>query len=154
MTNTCSVCRFDNILINICDQDKPESYASYICTHTACQNCLQEHVIKHLENGNHIIKCLDNSCIGLISYYDIKRIDASLAIKYQTTLKNLSEERGDPSTWTGCEIWESEKPVQCPVCFTYIYRWEGCEIIYCICGSTFCSDCGKTYVTCSCPIIS
>ena len=146
----CCICHLDASMMNTCDKDKPESYEEYVCGHRACKTCLKHYIVEHLDNERHVIKCPDVSCDGLISYYDIDRIDTSLASMYRTTLKALSIERNAPSLWEGCVVWEAEKPARCPTCFTYVYRWDGCEIIYCICGSAFCSDCCKLYVKCSC----
>lgn len=140
-----------DLCINICDLDKPESYEHYVCMHRRCTPCLKAYIKEHLSEGKYMINCPIPKCNGLISYYDIQRIDSSLALDYQSMISNMANQRPPIEQWDGCQSL-TDKPSRCPQCQTYVYRWDGCEVIYCICGETYCSLCEQPYLKCLCPV--
>ena len=146
----CSICNTVDTLIPSCDLDKPESLEDYTCSHKFCSNCLKKVIQLRLDIGCNIIMCPHSECAGEISYYDVRRIDPSMSITYQELLTTSFSQRATLDMWEGCEIWEGEKPLQCFKCKLYMYRWEGCETIYCICGNVFCSGCLNKWVDCTC----
>ena len=155
--STCHLCQEDYIntfLLSICHWDKPESMMDNVCDHMCCVNCFKQWVSVQLNKMCHIITCPYYQCAGIISIYDIERLDKKadtiLSERYKSILKQDFSNRPKPNVWEGCQNWEQDMPVECPTCGIYVYRWEGCETIYCICGQPFCSNCLCIYGECIC----
>lgn len=143
------MCDHSANIINTCDHDKPESLEHHVCEHQMCQLCLKEYIQTGINHGDIVMACpietqTGTSCPGLVSYYDIQRVDPSLATMYTDMIRNTVQYR-TPECWD----WD-EKPIQCPNCKLLLYRNGGCEVIYCLCGFVFCSDCMMLYVGCRC----
>lgn len=140
-----------------CDKDKPESFEHFICDHVACHTCITRYIKEHIARNSISIPCPGQAgagttgsgvaCVGVISYYDINRIDQELAKLYKESLISVFPERPALSDM-------EDRPSQCPDCRVYVYMYDGCDIIYCICGYIFCSVCEKSYVTCCCGVAS
>lgn len=141
-------------LTNTCDEDKPESLALHVCDHQLCIQCFQIYIRRAIEREEITIRCpLNELCPGIVSYYDIRRVDPSLAEQYTTMIRDTVSHRSAPPDWFKENVgdgWIDYKPIQCPNCNIWLYRNEGCEVIYCICGFTFCSGCMMMYVGCRC----
>lgn len=145
------------------DSDKPESMEDFVCEHKLCYDCLYNSLLRQINAKKSVLRCPVNEstkgcvnnesttqvCIGEVTIYDLRRLDNGLAELYQQQLLSL-ERPGDPSTWSGCTEWEDDPPIQCPSCGVYIYPNGGCETIYCICSSVFCSQCLRLRPQCIC----
>jgi len=140
----------NSIVVNTSDPDKPESFERHTCQHVMCQSCLLSHIQQELQRNllsssqAPAIKCPYSDCMALVSYYDIARVSRPLAELYSEILAVKLSNRPD------LDIPIDVKPLRCPKCKVYIYRNGGCEVIYCICGFVFCSDCLYMYKGCRC----
>lgn len=139
----CSICTDTSMPLNICDRDKPESFERFTCDHIACRSCLTRYIQSHIKDKTVSIPCPHKECTGIVSYYDINRIDTELAGDYRALLQEMFAVRPDIDELV-------DKPSQCPTCRVYAYVYDGCDVIYCICGVAYCSVCEKYYVNCIC----
>lgn len=143
------MCEHNADEINTCDRDKPESLMDHTCDHQMCRLCLRDYITTNIKSERITIKCPIKQCGGLVSYYDILRVDPSLADIYRDMIITIARRPVSPSSITQ-EDKELGMPVQCPQCHLWMYRNGGCAIIYCLCGFTFCSGCMMMYVGCRC----
>lgn len=142
------MCDHSSNQVNACDRDKPESLMFHVCDHSLCRLCLIEYINKAIQSTEIVIRCpVAPSCTGVVSYYDIERVCPELTGKYTQMIRETVQARDKPQLWSN---WTDEQPMQCPSCKLWMYRNDGCEVIWCICGFRFCSTCKMMYAGCRC----
>lgn len=141
----------DASMVTCCDRDKPESFMDQTCDHMLCMVCLRSYIVHEISEGHTTIRCPVGgfACPGIVCYWDIERVDLTLATQFTNMVRHSVSQRDQPELWHDNE-WNDDKPVRCPRCGIYIYRNEGCEVIYCMCGFIFCSGCMYMYKGCRC----
>lgn len=136
--------------------DQEEEHIHLNCPFKSCPGCLKTYLKTAIDSNRIIIRCPGSHedgkrCSHNFTPDDIESlISAEYLKKWLETRSSDYQERLD-------DILASDTPERefvqtfckpCPRCRVIVFKDEGCDDMYCTCGTNFCYKCGKINCTC------
>ncbi|CAM9361572.1 unnamed protein product [Chrysoparadoxa australica] len=126
------------------------------CDHRVCLGCLVQYVEGMISEGKCKIRCpmgaADNGCNYFLFSGDVERLTSPAMYERYQAIRNAdftsrhAEILADDEDEDHKCIREICSP--CPTCKVFIYKYDGCSAMLCVCGTHFCHHCGAVWCKC------
>jgi len=130
-----------------------ENWAKRPCEHWFCCDCVKSWCESGIESMQHHIRCPAEGCSytlwkddirGLVSPATFKAFEKNRNANYKEHLNmTLTEDDGGEF-----KKWLRKHARPCPSCHVIVSRSDGCDDMRCVCGCTFCYQCGRKQCKC------
>lgn len=130
---------------------KTEHWTNMPCDHAVCKDCMKGWVETTINDHKVDVKCPAPACSYNLWDYDIQNLVSTEVFEryqehkhasYLSHLKDVIKEDALLKTW----LCKHARP--CPDCHVIVSRYEGCDIMQCVCGTKFMYCCG--FKSCRC----
>ena len=128
------------------------------CPFKSCKTCIKKYLEDSIDAKKTILRCPgvhanSKRCSHIFSFDDISKIVSKESLeKWLETCSINYQERLDSimSSDSSLKEFVENNCKPCPRCKVIVSRSEGCDIISCRCGESFCYKCGKAERDCIC----
>jgi len=133
---------------------KTEHWSKKPCGHAFCRACMSRWAETVINDQITSVKCPVPGCsyrlwnqdlVELVNKTVLKRHkehESADHFKVLTKLNKSSKRNADLKSW----LKANARP--CPECHVIVSRYEGCNVMTCVCGTKFCYACG--FKSCQC----
>lgn len=118
-----------------------EHFAKKACFHQFCRECLSAWVRERLKSMAKVISCPHDGCKFNMYPDDVGRVTS-----HEEGIRFLEYSRGDfklrlRNEDPSFKKWAAKNAKACPKCKVLLIRSDGCDSMYCTCGTSFCYRC-------------
>merc|ERR1740129_444910 len=132
---------------------KTEHWSKDPCGHACCRSCMSQWAETVINDQKTSVKCPVPGCSYRLWNQDLVELVSKTVLKHHKqhesadhckVLAKLNKSKKN----AGLKSWLKENARPCPECHVIVSRYEGCNVMTCVCGTKFCYMCG--FKSCLC----
>jgi len=133
---------------------KTEHWSNSPCGHACCHSCMSQWAETVINDQKTSVKCPVPGCSYRLWNQDLKELVNKTVLKHHKEhesadhFKVLAKLAKSKKTNADLKSWLKENARPCPECHVIVSRYEGCNVMTCVCGAKFCYACG--FKSCQC----
>lgn len=131
---------------------KNEHWTNHACGHMFCRSCMETWAETAVNDQKIRIKCPGEGCTYSLMEQDLRELLSMRVFSryqehkhadYLQNLRQIADKDDSLMRW----LRSHARP--CPDCHVIVSRYEGCNVMTCVCGCRFCYACGSKSCQCS-----
>jgi len=132
---------------------KTEHWSNNPCGHACCRSCMSQWAETIINDQKTSVKCPVPGCSYRLWNQDLGELVTKKVLKHHKeheradhfeVLAKLSKSKRNADL----KKWLRANARPCPECHVIVSRYEGCNVMTCVCGTKFCYACG--FIACQC----